>query len=228
MDEFNNNGFNSNENGGGNPFGEQDAQKNPYAYQQPAGQTGQFGQTQQTQQGGGFDPYNQSAQNQTYNIPPQNGQYQQNYSYNQQGIPQNGYIPPQAGMPYQGYGGMPYQQPSTGMATASLVLGIISICSGMFMYVFPVLFLMPIIGMILGIVFKSKRLPVGKGMSTAGIITSVIGLLLPIVFVVIIYLNINELFQYMENNYPEMYQQYYEMYSEQFPEWFEGILMMFR
>ncbi|MDE5993746.1 MAG: DUF4190 domain-containing protein [Oscillospiraceae bacterium] len=227
MDDFNNNGFNTNENGGGNQFEEQGAQQNPYAYQQQTGQPGQCGQPQQTQQYGGVDPYNQSAQNQPYNMPPQNGQYQQNYSYNQQGIPQNGYIPPQAGMPYQGYG-MPYQQPSTGMATASLVLGIISICSGLFMYVFPVLFLLPIIGMILGIVFKSKRLPVGKGISTAGIITSVIGLLLPIVFVVIIYLNMDSLLQILRDENPEMYQQYYEMFGEQFPEWFDGILMMFR
>ena len=168
MDEFNNNPFNEDKSGA-------DPQ-NPY--QQPV----------QDQQGQGYDPYNQQPvqgqpmQNgqpyqQPYNVPPQNGQYQQG---------QNPY-----GMP-QGYG-VPYQtQQSTGMAVASLVLGIISICTGLFMFSFPFLFLVPIIGIILGIVFKTKKLPVGKGMSTAGIITSVIGLVIPIallVFVIVMLVN---------------------------------------
>ncbi|MDE6746126.1 MAG: DUF4190 domain-containing protein, partial [Oscillospiraceae bacterium] len=198
MDEFNNNPFNEEKNGA-------DPQ-NPY--QQPM----------QNQQGQGYDPYNQQPmqgqpmQNgqpyqQPYNVPPQNGQYQQNpngqpyqqpynvplqngqyqQGQNPYGMPQGGYAAP------QGYG-VPYQpQQSTGMAVASLVLGIVSICTGLFMFAFPVLFLVPIIGIILGIVFKSKKLSVGKGMSTAGIITSVIGLILPILFVVLIFANMPEL-----------------------------------
>ena len=205
MDEFNNNPFNEDKSGA-------DPQ-NPY--QQPV----------QDQQGQGYDPYNQQPvqgqpmQNgqpyqQPYNVPPQNGQYQQ---------VQNPY-----GMP-QGYG-VPYQtQQSTGMAVASLVLGIISICTGLFMFSFPFLFLVPIIGIILGIVFKTKKLPVGKGMSTAGIITSVIGLVIPIallVFVIVMLMtNGAELMQYMKQVSPEQYEQLYEMYGDQFPQWFDGAVM---
>ena len=205
MDEFNNNPFNEDKSGA-------DPQ-NPY--QQPV----------QGQQGQGYDPYNQQPmqgqpmQNgqpyqQPYNVPPQNGQYQQG---------QNPY-----GMP-QGYG-VPYQpQQSTGMAVASLVLGIISICTGLFMFSFPFLFLVPIIGIILGIVFKTKKLPVGKGMSTAGIITSVIGLVIPLallIFVIVMLVtNGAELMQYMKQVSPEQYEQLYEVYGEQFPEWFNGAIM---
>ena len=205
MDEFNNNPFNEDKSGA-------DPQ-NPY--QQPV----------QDQQGQGYDPYNQQPvqgqpmQNgqpyqQPYNVPPQNGQYQQ---------VQNPY-----GMP-QGYG-VPYQtQQSTGMAVASLVFGIISICTGLFMFSFPFLFLVPIIGIILGIVFKTKKLPVGKGMSTAGIITSVIGLVIPIallVFVIVMLMtNGAELMQYMKQVSPEQYEQLYEMYGDQFPQWFDGAVM---
>ena len=72
------------------------------------------------------DPFNEEK-------PPQQPQqqyqqpYQQNYNYNQQNINQQGYVPPQ--QEYYGYQPyMPYpQQPSQGMAIASLVLGIVSI-----------------------------------------------------------------------------------------------------
>lgn len=234
MDEFNYNPFNEDKNDAGSP--------NPY--QQPM----------QNQQGQGYDPYNQQPMQgqqmpngqpyqQPYNVPPQNGQYPQGQNgqpyqqpYNvppqngqyQQG--QNPYGMPQAGYGYtpQGYG-MPYQQPSKGMAVASLVLGILSIVFGLFMFNAPVLFLMPIIGLILGIVFKSKKLPVGKGMSTAGIITSAIGLAIPILLLVIVVVmlmtNGAEVMKFLKEYSPEEYKQLYEMYGEQFPEWFEGAIM---
>ncbi|MDE7278698.1 MAG: hypothetical protein K2N26_03105 [Oscillospiraceae bacterium] len=213
MDEFNNNPFNEDKTAGGNSTDPYNTQNDPFNQQPVQGQNGQ--------------PYQQP-----YNVPPQNGQYQQgqnpyimpqgDYGYNQQNIPQNGYAAP------QGYG-VPYQpQQSTGMAVASLVLGIISICTGLFMFSFPFLFLMPIIGIILGIVFKSKKLPVGKGMSTAGIITSVIGLVIPlalIVFVVVMLVtNGAELMQYLKQISPEQYEQLYEIYGEQFPQWFSGAI----
>lgn len=218
MDEFNNNPFNEDKNTDGNTPDPYNAGPDPY--------------NQQPVQGG--QPYQQQ-----YNVPPQNGQYQQgqspynmpqgNYGYNQQNIPQNGYSAPQ-GVP-QGYG-VPYQpQQSTGMAVASFVLGILSICTGLFMFSFPFLFLMPIIGIILGIVFKCKKLPVGKGMSTAGIITSVIGLVIPIsllIFVVVMLLtNGAKLMQYIKQFSPEQYEQLYEMYSDQFPQWFSGAISFF-
>ena len=213
MDEFNNNPFNEDKTAGGNSPDPYNTQNDPFNQQPVQGQNGQ--------------PYQQP-----YNVPPQNGQYQQgqnpyimpqgDYGYNQQNIPQNGYAAP------QGYG-VPYQpQQSTGMAVASLVLGIISICTGLFMFSFPFLFLMPIIGIILGIVFKSKKLPVGKGMSTAGIITSVIGLVIPLallVFVVVMLVtNGAELMQYLKQISPEQYEQLYEIYGEQFPQWFSGAI----
>ncbi|MDE6762472.1 MAG: hypothetical protein K2J73_02190 [Oscillospiraceae bacterium] len=213
MDEFNNNPFNEDKTAGGNSTDPYNTQNDPFNQQPVQGQNGQ--------------PYQQP-----YNVPPQNGQYQQgqnpyimpqgDYGYNQQNIPQNGYAAP------QGYG-VPYQpQQSTGMAVASLVLGIISICTGLFMFSFPFLFLMPIIGIILGIVFKSKKLPVGKGMSHAGIITSVIGLVIPLallVFVVVMLVtNGAELMQYLKQISPEQYEQLYEIYGEQFPQWFSGAI----
>lgn len=226
MDEFNNNPFNEEKAGG--------SSENPY------------GQSQQPQQPQNYDPYNQQpgqgqqyAQNQQqYDLPPQNGQNpygaQGGYNYNQQNIPQGGYVPPQGYAANQGYGyNAPYQQPqqSTGMAAASLVLGILSICTGLFMFNLPFLFLLPIIGIILGIVFKCKKLPVGKGMSTAGIITSAIGLAIPIlllVFVIVMLVtNGAELMQMLKEMSPEQYEQLYEMYGDQFPQWFSDATSLF-
>lgn len=230
MDEFNNNPFNE-EKSGASPA-------EPYAQQGQQEQPRQYGEPQN------YDPYNQQpgqgqqyAQNrQQYDLPPQNGQNVQDpygaqggYNYNQQNIPQGGYVPPQGYAANQGYGySAPYQQPqqSTGMAVASLVLGILSICTGLFMFNLPFLFLLPIIGIILGIVFKCKKLPVGKGLSTAGIITSAVGLAIPIallVFVIVMLLTHGaELMQMLKEMSPEQYEQLYEMYGDQFPEWFDA------
>ncbi len=232
MDEFNNNPFNEEKSGGipENPYMQQGRQEQP---------------PQQFQQPQNYDPYNQqpvqgqqyAQSQQQYDLPPQNGQNGQNgqnpygvqggCNYNQQNIPQSGYVPPQGYYANQGYGyNAPYQQQSTGMAVASLVLGIISICTGLFMFSFPFLFLMPIIGIILGIVFKCKKLPVGKGMSTAGIITSAIGLAIPIAllaFVVgMLLTNGAELMQYLKQISPDQYEQLYEIYGDQFPQWFDA------
>ncbi len=220
MDEFNNNPnpFNEDKNTvPGNEYNTPPA--DPYN-QQPV-------QNSYPQQNGQQNPYpgqqNPYTQQQQYNAP--NGQYQQNYTYNQQNIPQQGYARPQGYAPY----GMPYQQPqSTGMAVASLVLGIISIVTGLFMFSFPVLFLLPIIGLILGIVYKTKKFSVGKGLSTAGIVTSALGLLIPlallILVVVLLLTNGAELMEYIKQTSPEQYEELYELYGEQFPDWFSGIM----
>ena len=229
MDEFNNNPFNEEKSGGipENPYMQQGRQEPPQ---------------QQFQQPQNYDPYNQqpvqgqqyAQSQQQYDLPPQNGQnpygVQGGCNYNQQNIPQSGYVPPQGYYANQGYGyNAPYQQQSTGMAVASLVLGILSICTGLFMFSFPFLFLMPIIGIILGIVFKCKKLPVGKGMSTAGIITSAIGLAIPIAllaFVVVMLLtNGAELMQYLKQISPDQYEQLYEIYGDQFPQWFDAAVL---
>ncbi|MCI6653471.1 MAG: DUF4190 domain-containing protein [Ruminococcus sp.] len=108
------------------------------------------------------DTYNQQQgyyQN-SYN-QPQNG-YQNNYNYNQQQGYQNGYNQPQ----------QYYQEPadnSKGFAVASLVLGIVSFfCCGS---------VCSIVGLILGIMSRKKK-PVDNGMATAGIVLSIIALVI--------------------------------------------------
>ena len=153
-----------------------------------------------------------------YQQTPYNRSNQQNFNpYAQQGGWQ--------GMQQAQYNAV---QQSTGMATASLVLGIISIVMGLPALALPFLFLIPIIGLILGIVYKTKHLPVGKGLSTAGIITSSIGLVLPIVIVFIaafwLIANGAEAMEYIRQISPELYEEYREQFGDQFPEWFTSVL----
>ncbi|MGN0463023.1 MAG: DUF4190 domain-containing protein [Ruminococcus sp.] len=102
-----------------------------------------------------------------YNSQPQNG-YQNNYNYNQQNGYQNGYNQPQ----------QYYQEPadnSKGLAIASLVLGIVSFfCCGS---------VCSIVGLVLGIMSRKKN-PVNNGMATAGIVLSIIALVLWLVVVI--------------------------------------------
>lgn len=239
MDELNNapNPFNEDNSGKAADSGQPDQYNMPYAdpyNQQPTQNAEQYNPySQQTQQNAGQQQYNPYGQQQ-YNMPqngqqqynmPQNGQYQQN-TYQPNGQQQGYYQPQGYGMPY------PYSQQSTGMAVASLVLGIISITTGLFMFAFPFLFLMPIIGIILGIVFKTKKYSVGKGLSTAGIITSVIGLIIPLILLIVVMVmlvtNGAEIMDFLKQYSPEDYNELYEMYGDQFPEWFSSIMMFFR
>lgn len=225
MDEFNNdkNPFDEQPSGGqdANPYAQQGGNQqnvNPYAQQSGDPYNQQGGNPYNQQQNA--NPYNQPAQN-PYNQQPQNANpYQQNpYAQpNQQNF-----------NPYAQYGMQPItQQTSTGMATASLVLGIISIVMGIPMLMFMPLFILPIIGLVLGIVFKTKHLPVGKGLSTAGIITSSIGLVLPIVIIIIaafwLLANGAEAMEYIRQVSPELYEEYREQFGDQFPEWFTNVL----
>lgn len=243
MDDMNNNGS--------NPFDEQNMQEeqkqntyDPYnqpsqqnydPYNQPADPYAQQNTNPYAQQGQYSQPYNQPYK-QPYD-QGQQGQYMQDVSspydqqntYNRQNIPQSGYVQSPYGTQYRPY--MPAQNMSTGMAVASLVLGICSIVLGIFMFAFPPLFLLPIIGLILGIVFKCKHLPVGKGMSTAGIITSIFGLIIPLALLIMIMVmlitNGAEIMEFMKQYSPEDYEELYEIYGEQFPEWFEGAMRFF-
>lgn len=225
MDEFNNEKNPFDEQTGGdtmpntdyNPYGApREQQGNPYMQSaDPYNQQNPQNPYQQQNQ----NPYNQQMQQNPYQ------QTNQGYTYNQQNIPQQGYVNPQGYA--QGY--QPYPRPqSTGMAAASLVLGIISIVCALFTMAFPVLFLVPIIGLILGIVFKCKHLPVGKGMSTAGIITSAIGIVIPIaviaLMVVLLLTNGAQIMEFVKEYSPEQYEELYDLYGDQFPQWFEGIL----
>ncbi len=182
------------------------------------------------------DPFNEEKPDRDPN--PQYQQqyqqpYQQNYNYNQQNINQQGYVPPQqGGYGYQQYTPYP-QQPSQGMAIASLVLGIISIVFALFTAMFPFLFLVPIIGIILGALHKGKHLPVGKGISTAGIVTSIIGIILTILIyvlcVILVIYGMEEMIDFIRQTSPEDYEMLYEMYGEMYPEWFdEAIRFIFK
>lgn len=215
MDEFNNdrNPFEEEKQGTQNPYGEQQGYQQQAPYQQP--------QNPYNQQP---DPYNQqpnqySQQQNPYSQQPNQYNQQQNpYSQPyQQNIPQQGYAQPRGyGMPYQPYAS---RQQSTGMAVASLVLGIISIvCAFFSLFIVPLI--IPLIGLILGIVYKTKHYTVGRGISTAGIITSAIGLVLPFVLLVVLVAAMPALIEFVRQNSPEQYKELYDTYSKQFPEWF--------
>jgi hypothetical protein len=113
------------------------------------------------------------------------------------------------------YGNQPYQYFPTGMATASLILGILSILGSLFLYM-PPLFLLPIIGIILGAVYKHKHYPVGRGRSTAGIVLSILSIVICIAFIVIIFMNIGQLMEYYREFMPEYYDQYLRQYEDVF------------
>lgn len=181
-----------------NPYeqGYQQPVANPYAPQTAA-------QTSYTAQPTQQSPYAQ----QSYQQPQQNPYAQQSYQQPQQPYTQQGYQQPQQPYAQQGYQQMPqnpyqngYQQPSYTtsyyqyntaanvqqsendlFAIASLVLGIVGIVT-------CCTFLPSILGLIFGIVSKAKNDGTRPtGVSTAGIILSVIGLLLS-VFWLMVYL----------------------------------------
>lgn len=112
---------------------------------------------------------NYNNQNNGYNNNQGNVNYQN--PYNAQ--PQNSYNQPQNGYyQQQQY----YQQPadnSRGFAIASLVLGIASfLCCGT---------VCSILGLVFGIISRKKN-PVNNSMATAGIVLSIIALVLGIIF----------------------------------------------
>ena len=230
MDDFNNNN---------DPFNEQkpdNTQPQPNPYNQQPGQNPYAMPSQQGNPYNQTNPYNQPQGN-PYNQPQGNpyAMPNQQIPYNQQAQQMQ-----QVQSPYASYGqatayGTPYQNQSTGLAVGSLVLGIISIVLSLFVFAAPFLIILPIIGLILGIVFKSKHLPVGKGLSTAGIITSVCGLVLPVLILIlftVLMMNhamdgfMSDMLKQIKATDPELYQQYYDMLGESFPEWFEGVLFV--
>lgn len=174
-----------------------------------------------------YDPYNQQPTQGAvpYNYDPYNQQAQQG----QQPYDPYSQSPNYANYVQNQYGGGVYAVPQKapeGMATASLVMGILSIVSFLTVYLPPIF---GILGIIFGCIHKSKHYPNGNGKSTAGIICSVIGLLLIIgliAFSVSLVTNPEIMQQYMElirEQDPETYDQLYDIYYDQFPQWFEGI-----
>lgn len=105
--------------------------------------------------------------------PPQSPEYP-----SQQGYPQQpGYGAQPGGYPQPGYGYPPAQpQGGSGFGIASLIFGILSIV----LFFLTVLDIVPIaLGIILGIIGRGRNRR-GRGMALAGIITSVIGLIIVI------------------------------------------------
>lgn len=66
------------------------------------------------------------------------------------------------------------------MAVASLVLGILSIINALFLPAFPLGIVLSIVGIVLGAL--GKKVPEKAGMAKAGLVCSIIGLILSILF----------------------------------------------
>ena len=158
--ETNNNRYSENNNSNneqGIPYYQQqnfNNQNNPYSNSQHSNYDEQQNQ------------YSQSQQN----------QYGQNNYYSQQAGYQSQYNQP-VGNAYQQQQYASYEQPSgKGFAIASLVLGIVSVCTccgGL---------LPSVLGLIFGIISKSKQSE-NNGMAIAGIILSSIGIVISLIFI---------------------------------------------
>jgi hypothetical protein len=119
---------------------------------------------------------------------------------------------------FGGVNGEPYKYYPTGFATASLVIGIISVVLAMPFAVLPFMLLLPIVGLILGIVYKTKHYPVGRGLSTAGIVLCSVGIALSLLMLIgIIFIGIAGsayMSEYGSEYYsPEQIQRIIEEYS---------------
>lgn len=222
MDEFNNN---ENKNFGEESFADKERREE---------------QNVQNGQQDGYDPYNMPLEQQQRPAQqPRQAQQPYNTSYSnngQQQIPPD-FDPYKQPLPQGQYNngmyvdpnGMPYK---TGLATASLVIGILSLVLTFSGFIFiPPLGLLPIVGIVLGCIFKGKKYPVGKGASTAGIVCSAIALVLSIIFIILcVYIVMNYMPQLMEmlKSYsPDVYDQYYDMFHDMYPEWFNTAAALF-
>jgi thiol:disulfide interchange protein len=153
--------------------------------------------------GADADPFHYTPdaapQNMTPNAP-QNTPYTGGYSSQP-----TGFTPP----PFGTLPDVPQDYP-TGMATASLVLGIISLVLGLFIAILPIpLMALPIIGIILGAVYKSKHYPVAKGISTAGIVLSVITIVIAILIIIVSFAMLDWALEYIYQTDPALYDEYF-------------------
>lgn len=214
MDELNNNNLDNKEPQNGTPENGQ-----PYdPYNQPVNPAN----------GQPYDPYNQQPTQGA--VPYTYDPYaQQNAQQGQQPYDPYSQSPNYANYVQNQYGGGAYaipQRAPEGMATASLVMGILSIVSFITVYLPPVF---AILGIVFGCIHKSKHYPNGNGKATAGIVCSVIGLLFIVgMFALGLSLMNNpeimrQSLEMIKEQDPETYDQLYDMYYDQFPQWFEGI-----
>ena len=153
------------------------------------------------QQGGYQNAPNQYGPQNGYQGPPNPNQYGPQNGY--PGAPNPNYYGPQN--PYQNQGGYvqppygaPPQEGSSGMAVASMVLGLLAILLSCCLY--PVAFLLALIGLILGAVAIKKDTP-GKGMAIAGLVLSLISIAIAVLFIVVVAsAGSSSIFDYLENS----------------------------
>ena len=183
-----------------NQYGQQGGyQGTPNQYGQQGGYQGvpnQYGQ-----QGGYQGAPNPYGQQNGYQGPPNPNQYGPQNGY--PGAPNPNYYGPQN--PYQNQGGyvqppygVPQNEGSAGMAVASMVLGLLAIILSCCLY--PVAFLLALIGLILGAVAIKKDTP-GKGMAIAGLVLSLISIAIAVLFIVLVAsAGSASIFDYIENS----------------------------
>lgn len=136
--------------------------------------------------------------------PPRNT-WQQPYTGGQPVYQQTGANPPAYHSPqYQSpqYSNPPqygnYSHPSSGKATASLVLGIISLVFFWMSFFAIVSVICSIIGIVLGNSARKELSPEqGKGRATAGLVCSIIGLVLSVIMLVVFTLIVVAAFSYV-------------------------------
>ncbi|MGN1416505.1 MAG: DUF4190 domain-containing protein [Oscillospiraceae bacterium] len=210
-------------------------QDNSQSYQQnqnPQDSTGRvaYGQPGYNGQNSGYNPsqsgYTEPQTGYNNNTVNGSGYYNPN-GYNQNGYNQNNYdMNNPNNYQYNQYGGYqdPYfqRQPSQGMAIGSLVCGIVGLSAGILGWVFPLLFFVPLVGLILGIVFKVKYPGYAKGISTAGIVLNSIGIALPFIFIIVAVASLPQLMEWMQQVDPEAYEELYEEYADELPGMFSA------
>lgn len=142
---------------------------------QPQGYSQQDGSYQYQSQYNNQNQYQPQYNSQNQYQPQHTGQNQYQSQYNSQA----------SGNPYQTYGyyqtdDQDGQSGSKGLAIASMVCGIVSLCLFCLWYIsLPC----AIVGLVLGIVSMKKKAG-GRGMATAGVVTSIISLSLVIIFII--------------------------------------------
>jgi hypothetical protein len=110
------------------------------------------------------------------------------------------FTPPPLGTQPAGY----QQEYSTVLAVVSLILGILSVLGFIFLY-FGLPLIVPVLGIIFGAVYKSKHYPVGKGISTAGIVLSILSIVLAIGLIVLIVVNLPAILESISVTDPALY-----------------------
>lgn len=178
-------------------------------------QQGSSGYPQQGGYNGGYQQNGYNGQNNGYTQGGYNSGYQNGYNSYQGGGYQD---------PYYGYG----PKPSQALAVTSLVCGIISMMTGILGFAYPILFLVPVAGLVTGIMHKLKSLPVGKGMSTAGIVLSILGFIIPFVIIIIAIANLPAMLEYIESVNPDAYEEIYDEYHDQLPQMFSAAFVLIK